>query len=252
MLKKKYFFGIDHQEVGPLKEEAIKQKIVEGKITEETLVWCKGMEEWQVLDDVAELKEVFGPLLEDYIKPPPLPKTPPPKPVPPPLPKRSDSRGSSSRSKEAPVKTDPKAGDEPAGLSPLNAAAYRFVMWGYRPWKGGTSFIQNYVQKNPKTAVWVAGSSLLLLLLAFGLTLTVISASLEQANLSVPSQPAYQPPAPAQDNGDWRQRYQIWQQQQQDTQRILDDAYRYRRDSEDRRDETYRRENYEGDTDRND
>ncbi|MFA5260780.1 MAG: DUF4339 domain-containing protein [Candidatus Omnitrophota bacterium] len=206
MLKKRYFFGIDHQEVGPLKEDSIKQKIMEGKITEETFVWCNGMKEWQTLDEVPELKEAFGSLLEEYMKPPPLPKTPPLKPAPPPLPKRAASAETASRAKEPSAKTAAPSGAEPEGLSPLNAAAYRFVMWGYRP--GRPSFVQDYVRKDPRRAVLVAALSILILVLMLGLTFMTIPSSMEDGNMQVRQQ-AYPQPSPGQGGGDW-QRYQIW------------------------------------------
>ncbi|HOY08689.1 MAG TPA: DUF4339 domain-containing protein [Candidatus Omnitrophota bacterium] len=253
MLKKRYFFGIDHQEVGPLKEDVIKENIMDGKITEETLAWCQGMKEWLPLCDVLELQEAFGSLLEECMKPPPLPKAAPQKPVPPPLPKRACCAEPASREQEPPPpKSDAPAGDEPEGLCPLDAAAYRFVMWGFRPWRGKPSFVQDYVRKNPRRAVWVAGLSILSLVLMFGLTFMVITTAVEDGNMPVQQQAYPQQSEPAQGGGDWRQRYQIWQDQQRDTQRILDDSYRYRRDSQDRRDETYRRANYDWYTDRND
>ena len=249
MLKKKYFFGIDDQEIGPLNEEAIKQKIKEEKITEETFVWCKGMKAWQKLCDVPELKEALGPVLDEYVKPPPLPKTPV---IPPPLPKRAAAAEASSGGKEQFSGTPPPStGTLPEGLTPLNETAYRFVMWGFRPWRGQSSFVQEYVRQDPRRAVSVAVVSILALVLMFAGTLAVISGSIEEGTLQVQQQAQTQAP-PMQGGGDWQRRYQIWQDQQRDTQRILDDTYRYRRDSQDRMDETYKRATYDWYNDRND
>ena len=251
MLKKRYFFGIDNQEVGPLKEEVIKQKIIEEKITEETLVWYKGLKEWQKLREVPELKDTFGSLLEDQIKPPPLPKTPPPDPVPPPLPKHTVSPEPAPRVKEPSAQAGSPSGHVPEGLSPLHETAYRFVMWGFRPWKGRSSFVQEYVRQDPRRAVSVAVVSILSLVLMLGFTLAVISGSIEEGTIQLQQQAQPQTPS-MQGGGDWQRRYQIWQDQQRDTQRILDDSYRYQRDSQDRMDETYKRATYDWYNDRND
>jgi len=212
----KYFFGINNEKIGPLDERAIRQYIDQGAIAKNTLAWCSGMNGWQSVVDIPELKSAFGDLLLKQAIPPPLPA--------------AETAQSSSQS----------AGI-PAGLSQLETSCYKFAMWCYRPMGKWKSPIGKMVVDNPKKAVPVAFGTVIamvfiifLLLSSFSQTGSSTGGS-RQADVSQAQQPA----------GDWRAQYQAIRGAQQYTQDAIDDSYRYKRASEDRRDETYRRATYD-------
>ncbi|MCB1051300.1 MAG: SPFH domain-containing protein [Acidobacteria bacterium] len=62
-----YYAGINGQKAGPFNAQQMQAQIHSGAITPETLVWKKGMSDWQPANQVADLKNLF----EDV--PPPLP-----------------------------------------------------------------------------------------------------------------------------------------------------------------------------------
>lgn len=62
-----YFVAIGGQQAGPFTPDILKQKIVSGEITRETLVWKSGMEQWTAAGLVSDLAALF----QDV--PPPLP-----------------------------------------------------------------------------------------------------------------------------------------------------------------------------------
>ncbi len=67
-----YYFHIDGQNVGPLKEDQIKAYIASGKITLETLAWKQGMQQWASVKEVTELVAAFPELQgAGYVPPPP-------------------------------------------------------------------------------------------------------------------------------------------------------------------------------------
>ncbi len=251
-MKKKYFFGIKNQQVGPLDADLIKKHIVEGAITEDTLAWCKGMKTWQPVRNIPELVETFGALLDEHIKPPPLPKTPLPEkpPVPPPLPKSPEVRTAGVVPEKPAAATENQDDGEPEGLSPLHQNAYRFVTWCFRRGKG-RSVILDYVDKDPRRALSVAVLTVFCLTTLLLFSVTVVMESVEEGQ-DYERMPVLQQGGAPQGSGDWQRRYQIWQEQQRDSQRVMDDVYQYKRDSQDRMDETYRRANYDWYQDKND
>jgi len=222
-----YYFGINNQQVGPLEEKDIRQRISEGTITRKTMAWCQGMSDWRPVQEIPELSKTFGELLAQQVRPPPFPggAKPAGSTVPPPFPK-SQSAGT----------------DVPEGLDSLNAAAYRFIAWGFRPWRGKNNIIHDYVQKDPKRALPVAATTIgVFIILFFGMF--NINASNQQASQSGQQQGMQQqgmaPPA------GWQAQYQAIRDAQTFSQGVSDDVYKYRRDSQDRMDETYKRANYD-------
>lgn len=59
-----YYVGIDGQPVGPLDEAALREMVAGGELTETSLVWTDGMQDWSKAGEVADLKD----LLEDAPK----------------------------------------------------------------------------------------------------------------------------------------------------------------------------------------
>lgn len=68
-----YYFHIDGQNVGPLKEDQIREYIVGGKITKKTLAWKQGMEQWAQVKDIPGLMAAFPELHGTTFSPPPPP-----------------------------------------------------------------------------------------------------------------------------------------------------------------------------------
>lgn len=66
----KYYYAIDNKQYGPLSYEAIEKMVEEGKIEKETLIWQKGMTDWQFAKSIMGLSDLFEEI------PPPLPKIP--------------------------------------------------------------------------------------------------------------------------------------------------------------------------------
>jgi hypothetical protein len=237
-MKEKYFFGINNEKVGPLDEESIRQRIAEGEITANTLAWCKGMSDWKPTHKISELMEAFSQLQETNIEPPPFPgggeKTQ--ESSIPPLPE-TDNASSADASKQ----TEENAAK---GLGSLNEAAYRFVLWTFRSWGKRPSPIRSYVLKDPKRAVPVAAGTILLLVLIIGIWIASLSGgnkdAIQQPGLQQSAQQQTRTPPPG-----WQDQYRVWQDQQKSNQKIIDDTYKYTRDSQDKMDETYRRGTYD-------
>src|SRR5690606_29872504 len=51
--------GIDGQTVGPMSVREIERRVGDGSISEETFVWCEGMDGWKQIPDVAELAPIL-------------------------------------------------------------------------------------------------------------------------------------------------------------------------------------------------
>ena len=62
-----WFAAVNGQQVGPLDESGLQQKVAAGQITRSTLVWKNGMAQWTAAEKVAELGNLFANV------PPPLP-----------------------------------------------------------------------------------------------------------------------------------------------------------------------------------
>lgn len=204
-MEKKYYFSIDDRQVGPMSAEEIKEKINQGSINAATLAWCEGMSDWEKVSDIEGLK---GMVVSSSATPPPLPKK--------------------------------AAVGAPEGLSSFEAVAYKFVLtafpqWGKRPVK-----VREYVLKNPKKAVPVAVGTLAAIVVCIALMMSVVSSPEPQVAQGAGQQfPAGQPPA------GWQAQHRAWQDAQRYTQDVIDDAYKYNRDAQDRMDEVYRKGTYD-------
>ncbi|MBE6308314.1 MAG: DUF4339 domain-containing protein [Bacteroidales bacterium] len=56
---KKYFAAIDNAQAGPFNEDEIKELVVKGKITGETLVWRYGLPGWQQAKMIPEVNTML-------------------------------------------------------------------------------------------------------------------------------------------------------------------------------------------------
>lgn len=80
-MEEKWFYAPDGARQGPVSRDELQLALNEGKLDRDTLVWRQGMETWQTLETVEELRSLLEAL------PPPLPEAPPP--LPPPMPAAS-------------------------------------------------------------------------------------------------------------------------------------------------------------------
>jgi hypothetical protein len=55
-----YFIAEGGKPVGPLDRDALEQRVREGKLRADTLVWRDGMANWLPASQVSELKDVLG------------------------------------------------------------------------------------------------------------------------------------------------------------------------------------------------
>jgi membrane protease subunit (stomatin/prohibitin family) len=62
-----FFIAANGQQTGPFGEDALKQMLVQGTFTPESLVWKQGMPQWVKASEVPEIKDLFGAV------PPPIP-----------------------------------------------------------------------------------------------------------------------------------------------------------------------------------
>lgn len=78
-VQKKWFVYMEDHHEGPFTPEEIYQRQKAGNVNPESYVWCEGMADWQMLEQVAELKTA----LQQFKEPEPAP-SPAPKPASPP------------------------------------------------------------------------------------------------------------------------------------------------------------------------
>jgi hypothetical protein len=236
-----YYFGINEERVGPLSEAAIRDRIADGAITRTTLAWCESMDDWRPVAEITELMRTVGDLLAEPASPPPLPaRSSAPASSAPPLsqaarPEAPATAGADSAGNDL----DPSY-QVPEGLGSLGAAAYHVVFWLFRPWRGRPSLVRKFVRENPKRAVPVAAVTLAGLLLLFCVALAPIMGAMDEGTPW-----GQQQQVPATSGGGGRNPYQPMIQAQHDISDMIDDSYRYQRDSFDQQCETYRRANYD-------
>ncbi|MDR2384784.1 MAG: SPFH domain-containing protein [Tannerella sp.] len=65
--QKMYFVAVNGQQTGPFTIPELQQKVVQGQLTAQSLVWAQGMFTWTAASTVAELSQIFGAV------PPPIP-----------------------------------------------------------------------------------------------------------------------------------------------------------------------------------
>lgn len=56
----RYFLGIGGEQSGPLSESEVIQKIRNGEIPSDSLVWFEGLAEWQAIDTIPAFREAFN------------------------------------------------------------------------------------------------------------------------------------------------------------------------------------------------
>jgi len=217
---KMYYFGIQNSRVGPLDEKAITSRINEGSINRETLAWCEGMDNWRPVHQIPELMSAFGTFLKTA-EPPPLP----------------------AGQAVPPLSVPGLQGFKNSGS--LSDQAYRFVAWCYRPWRGRPSPLRRWVDGDPKKrALPVAVGTVAMMVLIPILWISSIKEN-KQAIQNAALQTEQMGQMGMSSQADLMARQRAWQDAHRYTQDVIDDSYRYRRDSQDRMDETYRRGTYD-------
>jgi hypothetical protein len=219
-MEKHYFFVINDQRVGPLSESAVTAQIKEGKITAATLAWTQGIESWVPAGKLPDLPDSIAQLFAQ--QPPPLPvvgQTPPP----------------------LPSKIVAASATVPQGLSTLNERAYKLVMSYYRPFFGRSNFVRDYVMKHPDKSVQVLAVTAAFLVLLF---VGIVALNSSPSGQGVQQQQQMEQMQQGADV-DWRAFNRAQQSAHAVSMDAIQDVYEYRRDSGDRRDEAYRRANYD-------
>lgn len=241
-MSNQYFFELDGKTVGPLDELTMARLIAERKIRGDTLGWCPGMQDWQPVEQITELQERYGALFRG--------------------PKSADQSGkvadagcqtsgqvaAGHESDKDPASPGAKHAEQQSlkELTPLQVAAYRWMLWLYQPWFGGRPcLLWRYVEKNPRRGLPVAvgtvviGGFALLLILGGLFSGEDDRSSLQEAlppqgYAQLPQEQMLQP-----------NMFQPMIRAQRQIDNIIDDVYRYNRDSFDRQCETYRRGTYD-------
>ena len=124
----------------------------------------------------------------------------------------------------------------------MEASAYRFVLSIFRAWGGRSTPVRDYVLHNPKRALPVAAVTLVIMLIVILSIPSLFETTPEQTPAVTADLPQQQQAAPP---ANWQEGYRAWQDTQRYNQGVIDDVYKYRRDSQDRMDETYRRGTYD-------
>ena len=75
-----WFYAIDGEQHGPFPEDELRQRFLDGELSDETWVWAEGMAGWSAAQTVPELQAMFStppPMPPTSPTPPPVPPTPP-------------------------------------------------------------------------------------------------------------------------------------------------------------------------------
>ncbi|MFW6171695.1 MAG: hypothetical protein ACODAD_14500, partial [Planctomycetota bacterium] len=113
-----------------------------------------------------------------------------------------------------------------------------------RPWRGRPSRVRAYIDEDPRRTVPVALALAVSLFLLLVLALSPFVSEDQGVPSLGPAGPGESPRAMPPGAGSMEQ-WRIMRDAQRDTDRTLDDAYRYQRDSFDQQSETYRRGTYD-------
>lgn len=233
-----YYFGINGESIGPLDELAIRARVQQGRITRQTLAWCKAMDRWRPLSEIPELFAALEGLLTEADGPPPLPTAATSQDVPPPLPTPPSATSHAEKPSGDPMEPTYQI---PQGLGSLEAMAYHLVFWLYRPWRNRPSHVREFVRQDPKRAVPVAAGTLVVLFFVFCLAVCPIAQTMDNP----PAVPGGQQAMPAPAFGGGPNVYRPMIEAQRYNQNVIDDVYRYSRDSFDRQTETYKQGTYD-------
>lgn len=228
----KYRFVINNEASEVYDEESIKKLIELDVLQQDTLAWCEGMKDWQTTGEIKELAALFEPDAAAHSTADP-----------PPIPGQTNSTRSADDASLPPTPTE-TGKETPLGLTGLEEYARGFVYWCFRPWHGRPSRVRAYIDRDPRRTIPVAIALAvsLFLLLAFAISPFV---SEDHAGPSPgPAGPGVDPRAMPPAAGSMEQ-WRIMRDAQRDTDRSLDDAYCYQRDSFDQQSETYRRGTYD-------
>lgn len=72
-----YFLGVEGEQTGPYTEKDLAQKISQGVVSPEALVWWEGQTDWERISDIPRFKSFFGSTRKSTITPPTKPSSPP-------------------------------------------------------------------------------------------------------------------------------------------------------------------------------
>lgn len=231
-MKTVYYFAINGQSVGPLDKGELKQRINAHTITRDTLAWCEGMKDWQPIRTIPELLQAFGPKENVKSRPPPLPgvsSTEEHSPTPPPSSYKVRSDPEPSLKGSASTVDREKASQTTDNLGSQKGDSYGLLL-KILPKR---SPLRPYLEHNPgmATPILIIALAGLLLIIAF-----LIDLQIEEAEYV--EQPQQQQGMPM---GDWQARHRALLDAQRYNQRIFDDTYNRKLESDNRMDDLRRR-----------
>jgi hypothetical protein len=217
--------------------EAVRKLIEVRMVGPDTLAWSAGLPDWKPLRDIPELAAMLPKTAESAAPPdhPPIPAAaaaasigpagaPPVPPGTPP-----------------PVSTLPSAAG--VGGNPWEDRAKAFVFWFFRPWKGRPSKVRAFVEENPRRAIPVAVAVIVGLLVLLSIALEPFES--ESGGGGGGGYGGGGAMMGARGGGNTMQNWNIMRDAQRHNDAVIDDVYRYNRDSFDQQSETYRRANYD-------
>jgi cytochrome P450 len=106
--------------------------------------------------------------------------------------------------------------------------------------------VYDYVQKDPRRALPVAAATLA----CFAAVIAIGFSNMEQPQQQAQTQGQMQQGPMVMPQPDWQAQHRAWKDAHDYGSSVINDAYKYRRDSQDRMDETYRRGTYDWYTDK--
>jgi hypothetical protein len=152
-MDEKYIFDVNNENIGPLDDTSIQQGIHEGIITNDTLAWCSGMDDWQPVGHIPELMEAYNDLLSKQLINPALPAH------------------SNASEQKIPLPFSQKAGQRsndqdqgsPERLKWFEANRYRFVRWSSNATeKGKLPLRKKIIQRSKKTLPVILGAAIVM------------------------------------------------------------------------------------------
>jgi len=233
-----YRFVINGQPSETYEEQAIRQLIELRVIGPDTPAWRETMDCWQPACQISDLATLFpgATAAAGPASPPPIPAR-----------VARDAGGSEPtrefRGEGAPVPPFPSTAGRPGGLE---TAALQLVHWFFRPWNGRRSRVADYVGQNPHRAIPVALALVAGMFLLFCIVVSPFVAESGGGQTPVGNSGQFSPMLGQAGGGGFNmQNWRTMQNAQDYSSNVIDDVYKYNRDSFDRRYDTYKDATYD-------
>ncbi|NLX13173.1 MAG: DUF4339 domain-containing protein [Phycisphaerales bacterium] len=250
-----YRFVINREASQPYDESGIRKLIELNLVGPDTPAWREGMAAWEPAGRIPELANLWPAATANTPAsvPPPIPDEPVNTAAAPPNVEAAKPSGEVPAVPPPPIVTPSAAapGTPPplptAGDNGLQHYTQRFVYYFFRTWNGRPSKVRAYVEADPRRAVPVAAA---VLVIFFFLFVLAVAPFVPDDNGPEPAPGGHQAMPASPPPGVSMEQWRIMRDAQRQTDNILEDSYRYNRDSFDRQSETYRRGTYDWYTDK--